>query len=44
MVNYEQLVVRRNALRWLRNLEQFGVLQFDDDGTASVNRSNQSAA
>ena len=36
MVDYERIVVQRNAARWLRQLEKFDLLQFQPDGSARV--------
>ena len=34
--DYEALVVKRNAPRWLRTLQRFDILVTNDDGTVSV--------
>ena len=34
--DYEALLVRRNAPRWLRKLREFDILVRNDDGTVSV--------
>ena len=36
-VDYEALLVRRNAPRWLASLREFGILEQREDGTATVN-------
>ena len=36
-VDYEALVVRRNAPRWLAQLAEFGILESREDGTLAVN-------
>ena len=39
-VDYEALVVKRNAPRWLAKLAEFGILEPRDDGTMTVNWAN----
>ena len=39
-VDYEALVVKRNAPRWLAKLAEFGVLESREDGTLAVNWAN----
>ncbi len=39
-VDYEALVVQRNAARWLAKLGEFGILEARDDGTLAVNWNN----
>ena len=34
--DYEALLVKRNAARWLRKLREFDILVRNDDGTVSV--------
>ena len=34
--DYEALLVKRNAARWLRKLHEFDILVHNDDGTVSV--------
>ena len=34
--DYEALLVKRNAARWLRKLHEFDILAHNDDGTVSV--------
>lgn len=34
--DYEALLVKRNAPRWLRTLRRFDILVSNDDGTVSV--------
>ena len=34
--DYEELLVKRNAPRWLRKLREFGILVHNDDGAVSV--------
>ena len=36
-VNYEELVIRRNALRWTQQLAQFNILKRHQDGSVTVN-------
>ena len=39
-VDYEALVVKRNAPRWLAKLAEFGIPEPRDDGTMTVNWAN----
>ena len=39
-VDYEALVVKRNAPRWLAKLAEFGILEPREDGTMTVNWAN----
>ena len=43
-IQYEALMVNRNAARWLRRLGQFGILAHRVDGSLRVNRDNLKAA
>ena len=36
-VDYEALLVQRNAPRWIARLREFGVLEQHADGTVTVN-------
>ena len=36
-VDYESLLVQRNAPRWIAKLREFGILERHDDGTVTVN-------
>ncbi len=36
--DYEELLVRRNAPRWLSELKKFGILRMDSNGTCTIHR------